>query len=99
MSKVKAQIEKYQEALDEFLKNDYWADLYSDAPNGAKGWLEAEFYSSTHEDDLADDQPDPDYHLYADRMKKADWEWLIKFDCHHPLQKKHFQEMAAKAKE
>lgn len=99
MSSVKAQIDKYQEALDKFLKNDFWADLYKDAPDGAKGWLEAEFYASEHEEELPDDQPDPDYHLYADRMKKKDWEWLIKFDCHHPLQEKHFREMAAKAEE
>lgn len=97
MSRIKAQIEKFQKALDEFLKNDFWRELYCDAPEGAKGWLEAEFYASENEDSVPDDKPDPDYHLYADRMKKKDWEWLIKYDCHHPLQKKHFEEMAAQA--
>ena len=99
MSQTKAQIEKFQDALDEFLKNDYWKELYEMAPIGAKGWLESEFYASENEESLPDDAPDPDYHLYADRMKKKDWEWLIKYDCHHPLQKKHFEEMAAKADE
>ena len=96
MSKVKAQIEKYQEALDEFLENEYWADLYEQAPDGAKGWLEAEFAAS-----ISDEEPpegeDPDFHLYADRMRKADWEWLLKYDCHHPAQKAYFQKMATEA--
>ena len=43
---MKAQIEKYQKALDEFLKNEFWRELYETAPNGAKGWLEAGFDAS-----------------------------------------------------
>ena len=43
---MKAQIEKYQKALDEFLKNEFWRELYETAPNGAIGWLEAGFDAS-----------------------------------------------------
>lgn len=99
MIEVKAQIEKYQDALNEFMKNEYWAELYDMAPLGAKGWLEAEFYASENDDDLPDDKEDPDYNLYASRMRKKDWEWLIEFDCHHPLQKKFFEKMASEAEE
>ena len=97
MSQTKAQIEKFQSALDEFLKNEHWAELYKSAPIGAKGWLEAEFYASENEDAVPDDKPDPNYDIYAGKMKKEDWEWLIKFDCHHPLQKKFFEKMASES--
>ena len=90
---VKAQIPKYQDALDEFIKSEFWKSLYEAAPQGAKGWLEAEFSASISKEEPPEGE-DPDYHLYADRMKKKDWEWLIKFDCHHPMQKNFFETMA-----
>ena len=95
---MKARIEKYQKALDAFLEKDYWRTLYEEAPDGAKGWLEAEFDAS-----LSDDEPpegeDPDEHLYKDAMKREDWEWLAEYDCHHPEQKKYFLRMAKESKE
>lgn len=98
MKKTKAQIEKFQGALDEFLENEFWANLYESAPIGAKGWLEAEFSASLSQEEPPEGE-DPDYHLYADRMKKKDWEWLIKYDCRHPAQKAFFENMAKTANE
>lgn len=94
---MKAQIEKYQKALDTFLENDYWKQLYESAPDGAKGWLEAEFDASLSEEEPPEGE-DPDYHTYADKMTKKDWEWLIAYDCHHPEQEKFFRKMANNAK-
>ena len=93
---MKAQIEKYQKALDEFMKNEFWRELYEMAPNGAKGWLEAEFDES-ESDEEPPDGPDPDAHLYMDRMTSEDWLWLARYDCHHPLQKKFFLQKAEEA--
>ena len=93
---MKAQIEKYQKALDVFMKNEFWRELYEMAPNGAKGWLEAEFDES-ESDEEPPDGPDPDAHLYMDRMTAEDWLWLARYDCYHPLQKKFFLQKAEEA--
>ena len=67
---MKAQIPKYQDALDEFIKSEFWKSLYEAAPQGAKGWLEAEFSASISKEEPPEGE-DPDYHLYADRMNEA----------------------------
>ena len=94
---MKAQIEKYQKALDAFMKNEFWRELYETAPNGAKGWLEAEFDASVSEEEEPPDAPDPDAHLYMDRMTSEDWLWLAQYDSYHPLQKKFFLQKAEEA--
>jgi hypothetical protein len=90
---MKASIEKYQKALDEFMANEYWRALYEGAPDGAKKWLEAEFHASLSPESRPDGE-DPDSHLYKDGLTAKDWKWLAKYDCHHPLQKKYFLKMA-----
>lgn len=95
---INAQIEKYQKSLDEFMKNASWEKLYKNAPDGAKGWLEAEFDASLSEEEPPEGE-DADYNLYTGKMKKEDWKWLIEYDCHHPAQKKFFEEQYKKATE
>ncbi len=95
---MKALIEKFQKGLDEFMKNEFWRDLYESAPDGAKRFLEGEFDASTG-DKEPPDGPDPDAHLYLDHMKRVDWEWLAEFDSYHPRQKAYFLKMAREANE
>lgn len=97
--KTKAQFQVFQKGLDYFLDNEFWADLYNSAPDGAKGWLESEFDASMRLEN-GEEPPkgeDPNMEKVREKMKKSDWEWLIKFDCRHPKQKEYFKMMAEKA--
>ena len=59
--------------------------------------MEAEFDASVSEEEESPDAPDPDAHLYMNRMTSEDWLWLARYDCRHPLQKKFFIQKAEEA--
>lgn len=74
---MKARIKIFQKALDKFMENEYWKTIYENAPAGAKESLEANFYTSIH-DDITNDE----FIALCEKidfvdMKKEDWEYLL----------------------
>lgn len=96
---MKAKIEKFQDGLDRFMKNEYWRKLYENAPDGAKLWLEAEFHASVNPESRPQGaMQDPDFAIYTEPLKEEDWIWLSVHNSHHPKQKEWFLKKAAEAK-
>lgn len=94
---MKAIVEKYQAALDEFMKNEHWRSVYENAPVGAKEYIEGGFYAS----ELADADGDIES-LEAEtdeieaRLTAEDWAYLAKHYGTDPREKRYYQSMADK---
>lgn len=102
---MKAQIEKFQQALDYFMENPFWKGVYEKAPSGAKAWLEGSFYptwvcetTGAEPDNEAEAEADRQWKAFKPKMKKADWEYLIPF-ARHPKQKEAFAKYASECAE
>ena len=98
---MKARIPEFQEGLDFFCKNESWAAIYKDAPDGEKERLELKFY-----DTLKDKQGNPlsqEEYLSAARlcktpMKKADWRYALMF-VKDARQKAYYEKRLLEAEE
>ena len=95
---MKAHNEELQAALDEFLKNEFWRKIYTNAPIGAKKYLELSFFASLDEDETG--EVEEKWEAYWDKeceptMTYEDYKYLAD-TATHPLEKKHLLEKAEK---
>lgn len=89
---MKAKFKMFQKALDEFMKNEYWRMVYTDAPDGAKEALEFRFYAA--ENDGIDGKKIIELckELKLSEMTKEDLEYLYSISGNTPASS-YFKEM------
>jgi len=93
---MKAHKEELQTALDKFLKNELWRNVYTNAPAGAKKYLELSFFASLDTDETG--EVEKKWEAYWDKeceplMTYEDYKYLAS-TATHPLEKKHLLEKA-----
>lgn len=98
---MKAHKEELQEALDEFMKNEFWRSVYTNAPAGAKRYLELSFFASLDTDETGEAEEEWESY-WEDKceplMTVEDYKYLAD-TATHPLEKKHLLEKAEKLAE
>lgn len=87
-------------AVEKFLQNKYWANLYENAPERVKPFLRADFATSLlKKDDKEYKKAVSDYNNAKEKLTKADCKWLLKNDGKTPMARWYYKTMMDNAKE
>ena len=95
---MKAHKEELQESLDEFMGNEFWKKIYMDAPEGAKKYLELNFFASLDTDETGENEEKLESYWEKEcepEMTFEDYTYLAN-TATDPREKKHLLDKAEK---